>query len=142
MATQTWSTMANQKNNKENGGNKNNDKKNKRVVSESSSSTTLTEALECLLAQGSYFAIVPQHLSNGEYIMAVEQACQRLNHGEEDELRAENYRGTETLSSLTSAERKEKALKDLREDRYRFILTGDKRVAMLVMDKKRVYAQS
>ena len=44
-----------------------------------------SEAQECLLAYGPNFAIAP----NREYIATVEQACQKLNQGEADELQVE-----------------------------------------------------
>ena len=49
------------------------------------SSTPLTEEQERLLAQGPKFFIKPRHPPVGEYVVAVEQACSRLNKGKADE---------------------------------------------------------
>ena len=53
------------------------------------SDTPLTKAQEYLLVHGPNFAIVPECLSNGEYITTIEQACQKLSQREMDELRVE-----------------------------------------------------
>ena len=49
----------------------------------------LTEAQENLLTHGPNFAITPRRPPIGEYIAAVEQACQNMAQGEAEELRAE-----------------------------------------------------
>ena len=45
------------------------------------SSTALTEAQEHLVAYGPNFAITPKCPPNGEYLMAIEYACSKLNQG-------------------------------------------------------------
>ena len=42
----------------------------------------LTEAQECLLAHGPNFVVIPRSLPKGECIVAIEQACTKLNQGE------------------------------------------------------------
>ena len=68
----------------------------------------------------------------------VEAACQRLPEQETQELRAEVNillkRAKPPRSSITKVEKK--ALKELRQDQDRMVLTVDKGVAMVVMDRK------
>ena len=49
----------------------------------------LTEAQECLLAHEPNFTIIPRCPPNGEYIVAIEHACSKLNQGDAEELRVE-----------------------------------------------------
>ena len=72
--------------------------------------------------------------------MAVEQACSRLNQGEADELRVEVKKTLKkaqnkhrTTSNITREEFK--ALKELKEDKSRIILTTDRGVALVIMEK-------
>ena len=72
--------------------------------------------------------------------MAVEQACSRLSQGEADEIRVEVkkvLKNTQCTPGLPSnITRKEyKALKELKEDKSRIILTADKGVALVIIDK-------
>ena len=46
------------------------------------SSKPLTQAQRSVLAKGPNFVVTPMHLSNLEYIMAIEAACTRL--GQQD----------------------------------------------------------
>ena len=73
-----------------------------------------------------------------EFISAVEAACQRLPEHDAQELRAEVNillkRAKPPKSNITKEEKK--ALKELREDQDRMVLTADKGVAMVVMDRK------
>ena len=89
----------------------------------------------------SKFVIRPKKPPVGEYVAAVEQVCTRLNQGEGDELcvevkktikKAQNR--SKTPSNITKDEFK--ALKELKEDRDRVILTADKGVALVIMEKK------
>ena len=75
-----------------------------------------------------------------EYIVVVEQACSRLTQGEADELRVEVKKTlkkaqnqVKTSSNITQEEFR--ALKELKEDRSRMILTTDKGVALVIIDK-------
>ena len=92
------------------------------------------------MAWGPKFVIRPRQPLVGQYIAAVEQACSRLSQGEADELRVEvkkTLRKTQnaprTPSSITREEFK--ALKEMKEDKSRVILTADKGVALVIMDK-------
>ena len=113
--------------------------KNKWVIN--LSSTPLTAQQERLLSCSPKFVIRPRKPRVREYIAAVEQACTKLNQGEADELhvevkktlkRAQNR--SQTPSNITNDEFK--ALKELKEDRDRVILTADKGVALVIMEKK------
>ena len=76
-------------------------------------------------------------MPHGEYIAAVELACQNLEPHSVKELRAE-IRGSLKHShnprkNITKEEAQ--ALADLRKDQARVILTADKGVALVVMDR-------
>ena len=104
------------------------------------SSTPLTVDQERLLARGPKFVIKPRKPPVGEYIVAVEQACSKLSQGEADELcvevkktlkKAQNQ--AKTSSNITQEEFR--ALRELKEDKSRMILTTDKGVALVIIDK-------
>ena len=101
----------------------------------------LTQAQESLLSKGPNFSLAHTNPSNVEFISAIELACQRLSEQDAQEVRAEiNYllkRAKTPRSNITKEEKK--ALKELREDQDRMVLTADKGVAMVVMDKEREY---
>ena len=71
--------------------------------------------------------------------MAVEQACSRLNKGEADEIRVEVKKALKracTSRPLPNISKKEyQALKELKEDRSRVLLTADKGVSLVIMDR-------
>ena len=98
----------------------------------------LTEAQEKLLTHGPNFAITPRCPPIGEYIAAVEQTCQNLVQGEAEELRAEVKAVLKKIHSpkpnITKEE--QKALKELKKDTNRVILTADKGTCLVVMDKE------
>ena len=105
------------------------------------SDTPLTEEQERLLAWGPKFVIRPKKPPVGEYVVAVEQACSRLSQGEADELRVEvkkTLKKTQNKPRTTSNITREefKALKELKEDKSRIILTTDKGVALVIMEKE------
>ena len=56
------------------------------------SSTPLTEDQESFLKHGPNFAITPQRPLHGEYIKAIETACQSLDAKSAEELRSDVYR--------------------------------------------------
>ena len=104
------------------------------------SSTPLTENQERLLAWVPKFAIKPMWPPVEEYIAAIEKACPKLEQGEADELRVEvkkalkkSQNAPRTPSDITREEGK--ALHELRKDKDRIILTADKGVALVVMNK-------
>ena len=93
-----------------------------------------------LLAWGPKFAIRPRQPPVEEYIAAVEKVCPNLTQGDADELRVEvkkalkrSQKATKTPSNITREEAK--ALIELKKDKSRTILTADKGVAMVIMNK-------
>ena len=108
------------------------------------SRTPLTEAQEQLLAHGPNFVVVFRQLPIREYVAAVEKVCQQLKQGEVEELRGESktvLKNTQPPKSNTSKE-EAKALKDLKNDNTRMILTADKGVSMVLMDKEEYIQKS
>ena len=97
-----------------------------------------TPAQESLLSKGPNFALAPMNPPNVKFISAIEFACQRLSDQDAQELRAENNyllrRAKPPMSNITQEEKK--ALKELREDQERMMLTTDKGVAMVVIYRK------
>ena len=102
------------------------------------SKSPLTPAQESLLSRGLNFALASTNLPNVEFISLVESACQRLLVQDAQNLRAEvNHllkKAKIPRSNITKDE--QGALKELREDKERMVLTVDKGVAMVVMDRK------
>ena len=101
------------------------------------SGVSLTKAQMSLLAYGPNFAIAPKHPPYGDYITAVEQACLNLEPHNAEELRAE-IRGAlrhshKSGSNITKEEAQ--ALSELKKDHSRVILTANKGVALVVMDR-------
>ena len=100
------------------------------------SNKPLTKAQEKLLAHGPNYAVVPKSPPIAEYIAAIEQACSKLQQGEVEELRGEVKsiikRSRNPPPNITREERK--AIKELKEDKSRMVLTADKGVALVVID--------
>ena len=73
-----------------------------------------------------------------EYITAVEVACQSLKPSEADDFRADIARVLkQAIPSKSNISKEEwKAIKELRTDKEHLILTADKGVVLVVMDKK------
>ena len=98
----------------------------------------LMEAQKNLLAHGPNFAITPRSPPIGEYIPAVEQTCQNLAQGEAEELRAEVKAVIKKCqppkTNITKEE--QKALRELKKDTNRVILTADKGTCLVVMDRE------
>ena len=74
---------------------------------------------------------------NGEYIKAIETPCQSLDPNSAEELRSDVYRVLRHPHQLRTNLRKEEitAIKKLKADKERIILTADKGVALVVMDR-------
>ena len=90
-----------------------------------------------LLAHGPNYAVTPSNPLIGEYIAAVEKTCQSLTQGEADEIRAgikaAIKRSHPPRPNITREE--QKALRELKKDDTRVILTADKGVCLVVLDK-------
>ena len=102
------------------------------------SSVPLTKDQESLLEHGPNFAITPQRPSYGEYIKAIETACQSLDVNSAEELRSDVYRVLGHPCQLSTNLSKEEmtAMKQLKADKDRIILTADKGVVLVVMDQR------
>ena len=99
------------------------------------SNIPLTPAQRSVLAKGPNFAVTPRQPPNLEYITAIEAACTKLSQRDAEELRADINRVLPPPKpNLTKA--KNAALRELKRDRDRIVLTADKGVAMVVMDKQ------
>ena len=95
----------------------------------------LTEAQEKLLAHGPNYAVVPRSPSITEYVAAIEQACSQLKQGQAEELRGEVksiIKKTCNPPNITKEEMK--AIRELKKDTSRMVLTADKGVSLVVMD--------
>ena len=98
----------------------------------------LTWAQRSLLAHGPNYAVIPKNPPKEEYIAAIEQACHKLKEGEVDELRVEVknlLKKAKTPRSNISREEFQ-AIKELKRDDSRIILTADKGVVMVVLNKE------
>ena len=91
-----------------------------------------------LLAHGPKFVVTPKNPSILEYITSIEVACQMLNNNEAEELRSDCYRALRHSHPPKPNLRKEemKALKQLKTDKDCMVLTADKGVAMVVMNRQ------
>ena len=91
-----------------------------------------------LLAHGPNFAVALRHPPYGEYITVIEQACLKLEPHNAEELRAA-MRGAlrnskEPTRNITKQEIR--VLAELKKDQSRVILTADKGVAIVIMDRE------
>ena len=102
------------------------------------SSTPLTEAQMKLLSHGPNYAMVPKNPPMIEYIAAIEKACTSLLPGMAEELRGEVQANIKKMQppkyNLTKEEHK--AMEELKKDNTRMILTADKGVSIVVIDKE------
>ena len=102
------------------------------------SKTELTSAEKSVLSKGPNFAVSPDNIPNLDYITAIETACSKLKEDDVAELRGEVNgilrKGKAPKSNLNKEERI--ALNQLRKDKDRIILTVDKGVAMVVLDRE------
>ena len=102
------------------------------------SKTELTPAQKSLLTKGPNFAISPNNIPNLEYITAIESMCPKLKEEDASELGANINallrKGKAPKPNLNKQERI--ALSQLKKDQDRVILTADKGVALVVLDKE------
>ena len=101
-------------------------------------SKPLTQDQRSVLATGPNFAVTPRHPPNLEYITAIEAACTKLGQQDAEELRAEINRVLRSSHppkpNLTKAQ--SKAIRELKRDRDHIVLTADKGLAMVIMDRQ------
>ena len=93
---------------------------------------------ESFLSKGPNFAIAPNNPPHLDLITAIESVCHNLSHQDSQELRAETHcllrKARAPKANLTKEEKK--ALKELRKDEDKIVLTVEKAVAMVVLDRK------
>ena len=103
------------------------------------SNTPLTKNQEKLLARGPKFVIKPKWPPVEEYITAIEKTCPKLDKGEANELRVEVKKALKKSQNKTRSfnitKEENQALQELKKDKERVILTADKGVALVVMNK-------
>ena len=89
------------------------------------------------MAHGPNYAIVPRCPPVGEYIIAIENVCNQLQQGKAEELRGEIKSVLKNICiqrpNITRKERK--AIEELRKDETKMILTADKGVSMVVLNR-------
>ena len=102
------------------------------------SKTPLTEAENSLLNHGPNFVIVPREPPTCEYIAAMEKACLQFTQGKAEELRGEvksllrkNHKVKQNISR-----EEHQALREMKRDKNRMVLTVDKGVSLVVLDKE------
>ena len=102
------------------------------------SSKPLTPARRSVLVKGPNFVVSPKKPPNLEYITAIEAACTKLSQQDAEELRAEVNRVLRSSQppkpNLTKAQYL--ALRELKRDRECIVLTADKGVVMVIMDRQ------
>ena len=101
----------------------------------------LTDAEERLLAHGPNFSVVPKEPPILEYITAIEKSCSQLQQGKAEELRGEIKSILKKISNsrpyksnITKEE--QQAIRKLKKDENRMVLTADKGVSLVVVDKE------
>ena len=101
------------------------------------SKTPLTKAEKSLLGHGPNFVMIPKDPPMCDYIAATEKACQNLSQGKVEELRGEIKQLLMKNHTIKPNIHKEEyqALKQLKKDNNRMVLTADKGVSMVVMDR-------
>ena len=102
------------------------------------SNTPLTEDQGALLKHGPNFAITPRRPPYEDYIKAIETACLSLDAKSAEEVRSDMYRVLrhphQLKPNLSKGEME--AIKQLKADKNRVILTADKGVALVILEKK------
>ena len=106
--------------------------------------TPLTDAQEKVLAHGPNFAMVTNDPPIGKYIAQIERMCQKMKQGEVQELRGQIKLILKNITPPKPNISKEeaKAIKELRRDQEKVILTADKGVSMVVVGKKEYIKKS
>ena len=102
------------------------------------SKNPLTGAQERALSHGPNFAVVTREPPVSKYISQTERVCQQLKQGKMEELRAATEEIFMNIQPPKPNIRKEeaKAIQDLKRDKERIVLTTDKGVSMVLMDKE------
>ena len=98
----------------------------------------LTKAQEKILSHGPNYAIVTKEPPIEEYIAQVEKVCQSLKQGEAEKLRGKVKLIMKKIRPPKSNISKEeaRAMRELKNDQDRMVLTADKGLSMVVMDRE------
>ena len=82
--------------------------------------------------------VSPKQPPNLEYITAIEAACTKLSHQDAEELRDDINRvlGSSHPPKPNLTKVQNLALRELKRDRDHIVLTADKGVAMVIMDRQ------
>ena len=101
----------------------------------------LTDAEERLLAHGPNFSVVPREPPILEYITAIEKSCTQLQQGKAEELRGEikailKKISTSRPNKSNITKEEHQAMRKLKKDENRMVLTADKGVSLVVLDKE------
>ena len=101
------------------------------------SKTPLTKDQKKALARGPNFAVIAKPPVS-EYISQIEKACQQLDQRKAEELRGETKAILKNirLPRPNIRKKEEKAIQELRKDQSKIVLTVDKGVAMVVLEKE------
>ena len=87
------------------------------------------------MVHGPNYAVVPRSPPITEYVAAIEQACSKLQQGEAEELRGKSNPSLRKHIMPPNITKEEmKAIRELKKDTSRMILTADKGVSLVVMD--------
>ena len=91
-----------------------------------------------ILAKGPNFSLAPKCIPNVDHFTAVESMCSKPREDEAMELRTDiNVLLRKSKAPKSNITKKERiGLAELKKDNYRVILTVDKGVAIVVMDKE------
>ena len=101
------------------------------------SSKPLTPAQRSVLAKGPNFVVTPRHPPNLKYITAIEAACTKLSQQDAEELRTNiNWVLRSSQPQTQPNQSSNSARRELKRDRDCIVLTADKRVAMVIMDRQ------
>ena len=102
------------------------------------SSTPFTDAQMKILSRGPNFAILPRNPPVGEYIASIENACMKLKPGKADELRGKIKTILKKIKNPTNniTREEKKALVELKRDTNRTILTANKGVSLVVLNRE------
>ena len=105
--------------------------------------TPLTEAQQRLLSHGPNFVITPRDPPTIEYIAATEKACNQLTQGKAEELREVKALLRKDHKAKPNIPKDEyQALREIKKDNTRQVLTADKGVSMVVLVSEDYTAKS
>ena len=126
----------NNNNNNNSNSNRDNLASNKWVIN--LSKQNLTQAQISVLAKGPNFSVAPNNIPNLDYITAIETMCSKLKEEDAMALRTDINallrKAKIPKPNLTKEERI--GLTQLKKDKDRVVLTADKEVVLVVMDKQ------